>query len=152
MSKVRLNAKAGASPGWPGFFGWLASTHPQLYNRVRVMDPNFVSATETIHNTGSAVLAGDDPANQQGSVSRFIEVATQAASAILPLVQQQKVLKLQLQRASQGLPPLDVGAYVDPNQGVQVGLNTGTQRTLLYLGGGIAGAFLLSRLFGRRSR
>jgi hypothetical protein len=157
MSKVRLEAKQGAAPGWPGFFGWAASVHPKLYNQLRVMDPDFVQAMEQQHNAGSAILpgvAGDDvpaaaaPAKSQ--VAQFLQVATQAASAILPLVQQQKILKLQLQRAQQGLPPLDVGAYVDPNQGVNVGINPATQKTLLWLGGGVLGAWLLSRVLGRR--
>lgn len=155
--KIRLEAKKGAANGWPGFFGWLSQTHPALYNRVRVMDSDFVQVAEQQHNAGSAVLpgmAGDDvpqaaapPASQ---VQQFLQVATQAATAILPLVQQQKILKVQLQRAQQGLPPLDVGAYVDPNQGVNVGINPATQKTLLWLGGGAVAAFLLSRILGRR--
>jgi hypothetical protein len=39
---------------------------------------------------------------------------------------------------------------VDPNAGINVGVTAGTQKTLLYLGAGLAAAFLLSRLIGKR--
>jgi hypothetical protein len=155
MTKVRLEAKKGATPGWPGFMGWLQATHPALYNHARVMNGEFVMAAENDHSAGSRILpglSGDEapPAANPSAVERFIAVATQAAGAILPLVQQQKVLKMQLARAKQGLPPLDVGAYIDPNQGVQFGINPATQKTVLWLGGGLVGALLLSRMLGRR--
>lgn len=150
-TKVRLHAKEGAAPGWPGFLAWLAATHPDVYNRVAVMSPNFVGAMTSNNNTGSAVLGlSGDATPAPTNVQQFIAVATQAAGAILPLVQQQKILKMQLQRAQQGLPPLDVGAYIDPNQGVQFGLNQGTQRTVLWLGGGLLAAVVLARVLGSR--
>lgn len=157
MAKVRLEAKRDAAPGWAGFFAWAASVHPKLYNKLRVMDPDFVQAMEQQHTAGSVILpglSGDDipaaAAPAKSTVQQFLQVATQAASAILPLVQQQKILKVQLQRAQAGLPPLDVGAYVDPNQGVNVGLNPSTQKTLYWLGGGVLAAYVLSRVLARR--
>lgn len=155
MSKtVRLQAKAGAAPGWAGFMGWLADTHPQLYNKVRVMDSDFVQAAEQQSNAGSVILAGlsgdDAPAPAPSQVQQFLQTATAAAAAILPLVQQQKVLNMQLKRAQAGLPPLDVGAYIDPNQGMNVGITPATQKTLMYLVGGGIAAFLVSRVIRRR--
>lgn len=152
MSKIILRAKTGAKPGWGGFFGWLAATHPQLYNRARVANPAFVDDIESDHSTGSRLLAGDGtiaPASS-ATIQKVIDSIVNAGSAILPLVQQQKILKLQLERAKQGLPPLDVGQYVDPNQGLNVGLNPATQKTLLWLGGGAVAAFVLSRVLRRR--
>jgi hypothetical protein len=81
---------------------------------------------------------------------QFVTSVTKAAAAILPLAQQQKVLNLQLKRAQAGLPPLNVGAYIDPNQGFNVGLGAGTQKTLLYLGGGLAAAWILTRVLKHR--
>lgn len=150
--RVRLEAKDGATPGWPGFVGWLAATHPKLYNVVRVSAPGIVAGIESNHTNGS-VLAGDGdaaPNTSANALQTLAQTVVQAGAAILPLVQQQKVLKLQLERAKQGLPPLDVGAYIDPNQGVNVGLTPATQKTLLWLGGGLAGALLLTRILGRR--
>jgi hypothetical protein len=152
MSKVILKAKVGARPGWGGFFGWLASTHPQLYNRARVANPAFVQEVQSDHSTGSRLLAGDGtvaPASS-ATIQKVIDTIVSAGSAILPLVQQQKILKLQLERAKQGLAPLDVGQYVDPNQGLNVGLNPATQKTMLWLGGGALAAFALSRLMRSR--
>lgn len=153
--KVRLEAKQGATPGWPGFVGWLSVVHPQLYNAAKVYDPGVVASIETDHSNGSRLLAGADEAapgaaTSQTALANFANAVLAAGSTILPLVQQQKVLKLQLERAKQGLPPLDVGAYIDPNQGVNVGLTPATQKTLLWLGGGVLGAILLTRVLGRR--
>lgn len=150
MTTVKVPVATHAARGYPGFVGWLAKVHPDVYNRVIATIPDTVSALRTIHSNGS-VLHGDDPAASTRT-QQFIAAVTSAATAILPIVQQQKLLKIQLERARAGQPPLDVGAYVDPNQGVNVGLNPGTQKTLLWLGGGIVGAWLLSRLLGRRGR
>jgi hypothetical protein len=151
--KVILRPKAGATPGLPGFVGWLAAVHPKLYSMVQASAPNQVSAIENMRSPG-AQLSGDVPAPTAPSISgtalqQFVSTVTQAGAAILPLVQQQKILNLQLQRAKQGLPPLDVGAYIDPNQGLNVGLNPATQRTLLWLGGGLFGAWVLTRVLRR---
>jgi hypothetical protein len=154
MAKVRLEAKKGASPGWPGFVGWLATVHPKLYDTVRVTQPGIVASIESNRSNGS-VLSGDEAgvpgaATSASALQTLAQTVVQAGATILPLIQQQKVLKLQLERAKQGLPPLDVGAYIDPNQGVNVGLTPATQKTLLWLGGGVVGAYLLTRLLGRR--
>lgn len=147
--KVLMKVKTGAPQGFPGFLGWLAETHPQVYNLVAVSDPNTVQAMTTAHST-AGTLMGDDDAASPSRVQSFVDTVTKAAAAILPMVQQQKMLKIQLQRAAAGQPPLDVGAYTDPNQGLQVGLNQGTQKTLLYIGGGVLAAILLRSVLASR--
>jgi hypothetical protein len=58
QTTIMLRPKAGAPSGWPGFFGWLAANHPDVYNYAKVALPQrLVSATEG-HRTGGATLAG----------------------------------------------------------------------------------------------
>ena len=168
MATVTLKAKEGAAPGFRGFLGWLAAVHPRIYNAVAVSTPEIVAAIENDNSpgsrlgnlspaptvntgsgefvSGSAVVPGTGAAS---SMQSLITTITQAGAAYLSLDQQKRVLAIQLDRARRGLPPLDVGAYMDPNQGVNVGINQGTQRTLLYLVGGLGAVFLLSRLLKR---
>lgn len=90
------------------------------------------------------------PPTSDSSAANIISTITQAASAILPVIQDQKILNLQLTRAAQGKPPLDTSKYF-PNSGINLGLNPSTQNTVLILGGLVGGAFLLSKLLaGRR--
>lgn len=193
--KVVLSAKKGAAPGFPGFFGWLAATHPQLYSRVQVALPSY--ATNYGKNGGSASqLAGPSLVHGPSLVPRgmgglgadeglttfaapdltalsnpqaFNFGATDStplptanfsdtiantiktlASSILPAIGQQKLLDVQLQRAKAGLPPLDTTGYTD-NAGINVGLNTGTQKTFLMIAGiGAAALIGHSLLKGKR--
>lgn len=124
---------------------------------------NFASDPEWAWNLGgpAAVVAGGSIPNANpaavvvegtGATSRIqslIQTVTQAGAAYLSLDQQKRVLNMQLDRARQGLPPLDVGAYLDPNQGLNVGINQSTQRTILLVAAGLGGVFLLSRLLKR---
>lgn len=148
--KVLLKARKNAAPGYAGFVGWLAATHPDLYARVEATDPRTVLGLRNRQNPAQTLMGDETAAPSKTALQQFVDTVVSAGAAVLPLVQQQKVLKMQLERAKQGLPPLDVGSYIDPNAGLNVGINPGTQKTLLWLGGGIVGAFLLSRIFGRR--
>lgn len=145
MSKQVFKVREGAASGYPGFLGWLSKVHPKVYAALDAREPDIVEALEKMHSTGSTLM-GDGEEIGQSKLQQFVTAVTQSATAILPLIQQQKMLKIQLQRAQAGQPPLDVGAYTDPNQGLNVGLNPGTQKTLLYLGLGVGAAILLSQL------
>lgn len=146
--KIVLKAKAGAAPGFPGFIAWLADVHPKLYAQVAAAKPNTVNMLEARHVSGS-VLGDIAESPPKPALQQLVDTVVNAGAAILPLVQQQKILKLQLQRAKAGLPPLDVGDYVDPNAGLNVGVNPGTQRLLFWLGGGALAAFVVSRILRR---
>jgi hypothetical protein len=145
---LRLKADRNLAPGWHGFMSWLAATHPQIYNQVRVTDPNTVEDIQNDTWPGS-YLAGDDPA-QKSALDRLAATITTIAGTVLPIVQQQQIVRAQIKRAKEGMPPLDVGAYVDPNQGVNVGLNPATRKVLYALAGGLGLAILLPRLLRRR--
>lgn len=56
---------------------------------------------------------------------------------------QKEALDVNLARAQQGLPPLDLSTY---GAGVQIGMAPSTQNTLLIIGAVIAGALILPKL------
>ena len=217
-----MRPRAGAAPGWPGFFGWLAATHPDMYNYARVSLPNVVEDRQGISSAGSQLGAylgsmlnrqpkgmgffrktetgqnmngfdGYSEASEtimgglgdfgtgvfptsavsifrQGSLTpaategitdsnpmptttmsaQISSLLTNLGSAFLPLYQQKKMLDIQVERARNGLPPLDTSAYDSASGGVNVGVNRSTQNTLLMLAGIAAGGFLLVKLLGKR--
>ena len=223
VTTVMLRPRKDASPGWPGFFGWLAATYPEFYDYARVSLPNMVEDRQGITSAGSqlgAYLSGmvnrqpkgmgmlrrteggqnvngldySDPSAQimgglgatgtgvfnsdaasiwrQGTLtpaategitdsipmptstlsSSIADTLKNLAAGFLPLYQQKKLLDIQLERAKNGLPPLDTSAYESGSGGVQVGVNRSTQNTLLMLAGIAAGGFLLVKLLGSSRR
>jgi hypothetical protein len=62
-------------------------------------------------------------------------------------VQQRQILNAQMERARQGLPPLDATQY---GVGVSVGLSPETQRMLMFAALGIGGVLLFMALRKRR--
>jgi hypothetical protein len=171
MKKIRLPVATNASRGFKGFIGWMQEVHPRLYSIMTATEGDFIAGQENARSSGS-MLSGlglvDPSTNIMGQevspgstvsasspptgsvVDQFIQSVTRAAAVLLPLSQQQKVLNLQLQRAKAGLPPLNVGAYIDQNSGINVGVTPATQKTLLYLGGGLAAAWVLTRFLKHR--
>ncbi len=65
------------------------------------------------------------------------------AEGALTVDQQQKLNSLNIQRASQGLPPIDSSQYAS---GVQVGLTSSTQNTILIGIGVLSLAYFLPKL------
>jgi len=90
------------------------------------------------------------PLPTSAASSSIIDTIQQAAAAFLPLVTQQKLLNINIDRASKGLPPIDTAAYESASQGLNVGINRSTQNTFLMLAAGLGGIFLLSKLLGKR--
>lgn len=78
-----------------------------------------------------------------------INTIQSAVSSFLPLVTQQKLLNLQVDRAAKGLPPLDLSKYESSTQGLNVGINPATQQMLLILGGLAVAAFVVPKLLRR---
>lgn len=71
---------------------------------------------------------------------QIVSAVAQAASAILPLVQQQQLMSVQLSRAAQGLPPLNTASYMTAGATAAPALNL---NTLLYAGLGVGAIILL---------
>lgn len=164
--KIILRPKKGAAPGLPGFLAWLAATHPKAYDYVRVSVPDYAADIEGLRSGASELrglgldLSFDAPNPDMPTVnipapdtsvwSQIATAVSQAAAAYVPLAQQKKLLDLQVERARQGLPPLDTSQYESATAGVQFGVNRSTQNTVLMVAAGLGGLFLLSQLMKRR--
>lgn len=92
-------------------------------------------------------MFGELPANATSQPTAWyqnvLQSAVQAATTYLTLDQQRELLKIQNERARQGLPPLDVSQYTP---GVSVGVESSTQNTLLLLVGIIVGGAVLAKV------
>lgn len=80
---------------------------------------------------------------------QILNSLTQAGAAYLSIEQQRELNKINLTRAQQGQPPLDSTQY---QTGVNVGLGSSTQNTLITIAAVGGGVFLLSKLLGGNSR
>lgn len=80
--------------------------------------------------------------------SSWIDKILSLGTAYLTFEQQQDLLRVNAQRAAQNLPPLDISQY--SGAGVNVGLASGTQNTVLIVAGVLGGTILLSSLLKRR--
>ena len=77
----------------------------------------------------------------------WYETAQKILTALVMSDQQRQLMQLNIERAKQGLPPVDINRY--SGVGVNVGLSQGTQQLVLYLALG-AGALILLNAFTRR--
>ncbi len=75
----------------------------------------------------------DKVAETQTPGESWIDALSRILPTIVATVQQRQLLQVQIERARQGLPPLDVSQYTS---GVSVGLSQDTKQLLMY--GGIA--------------
>jgi hypothetical protein len=145
---IVLRPLKGAAPGWPGFFDWLRKAHPELTAKV-VGSVEGMGADDPVAATAAAAAAAPESFG-----AKLADVIKSAGAAILPLVQQQKILSIQVDRAKKGLPPLDASLYESSTQGMNFGINKSTQTTILLLGGGLLLVMVLPKLLGgsRRGR
>lgn len=84
-----------------------------------------------------------------GLLQSITSTITAIGSAVLPLVQQQKLLDVNVARAKAGQPPLTLAQYESQTSGLNVGVNPATQKFLLaaiVIGGGL---LILPRLLRR---
>jgi hypothetical protein len=96
-----------------------------------------------------AVMAASTTSSP-GFVDTVASMIKAAGGVILPLVQDQQLLSVNLDRAKKGLPPLNLAQYQSATKGVNVGLNPSTQSFLLTGGLVLGGLWLASRIFSRR--
>lgn len=92
--------------------------------------------------------ANSESATSAAQQSSWLDKLLGLGTAYLTFEQQQELLKVNTQRAQQGLAPLDISQY--SGAGVNVGLASGTQNTVLIVAGVLAGTVLLSSLLKRR--
>jgi hypothetical protein len=99
----------------------------------------------------NAIAAQDPALNATVNAARlpgedYINAALRVAQSYVLADSQRKLLNVQMQRAQQGLPPLDSGQY---GLGVSMGLSPDTQKLLLYGVGALALVMLLPALLKR---
>jgi hypothetical protein len=131
-------------PGGAGLLRWLARTHPKALEQALRAHPDLTSAA-TLGALGQAGAAAPS------RLDRLAQNAQAIAAAVVPFLQleaQRKVLKLQVQRAAEGKPPLDASAIELPAARVEVEAGS---RTRGLLGLALAGA-AAAWLFFRRGR
>lgn len=93
-----------------------------------------------------AAAQASEPGASSFTIDKLLQVGAQFGTALLTFSQQSDINKINLERAKQGLPPLDA-AY--SGVGVNVGLSPATQRLVIY-GGLAALAFLIFNSLTRR--
>ena len=99
----------------------------QLQNQADVFAPGFND------KVAAAAAPGED----------WLTTAQRIMTAVTMTYQQQQLMSLNIERAKQGLPPLDIAQYT--GVGVNVGLSPATQQLVLVLGLGLLGILFLSR-------
>ena len=76
----------------------------------------------------------------------WYETAQKILTGLVMTQQQRQLMQLNIERARQGLPPIDINRY--SGVGVNVGLSQGTQQLVTYALLGV-GAFLLLNMYRR---
>lgn len=106
------------------------------------LTPTWATALETIAPTISQKIN-----SQQQADEPWWETWSRIATAVVMTAQQRDLMRINVERAKQGLPPLDVASYT--GVGVNVGLSQQTQQLVTY--GGLALlAFLVFNTLARR--
>ena len=73
----------------------------------------------------------------------WIDTLTKLVPALTMTVQQVQLMQLNIERAKNGLPPIDIASY--SGVGVNVGLSPATRNLLIYGGVALLAVFLLTR-------
>lgn len=143
------------SNGTKGFFEWLKDKQPQLYAKVAEgFQPPQVGV-------GGMYDIAEDPATKttetpmstgiMSSITNLVNVAAQGYLTKQQMDAQKQLLDVQLQRASQGLPPLNINpAQYGLTPQIGVGLSPQTQSLVMWGGGLLLAALVLPKLLGGR--
>ena len=109
-------------------------TDPAIYSYALLTDPNSAAALDSVSPGLSTQIA-----SQASPGESLLQAALRLAPTLVMANSQRQLLDVQLQRAQQGLPPLDASQY---GVGVSVGLSPDVQKYLL-----IGGVALLAAIF-----
>lgn len=139
------------SPGTKGFLQWVQTRLPRLYSDIKreFQDANQLAGLGLglVDPTSMATTAPTSSSLSQ----TFMDIAQVAAQTYLTKTQidaQKKILNMNLDRAKQGLTPLDINPanYGLPGPSVGVGMTEDTKKFLMFGGLGLAALFLVSQL------
>jgi hypothetical protein len=133
--------------GIEGLVEWLRKYQPALLARV---GPKL----QQMQLSGLGLV--DDASTTSTFADTLKQLLTTGASVYLTKTQldaQKRIIDLQVARAQQGLPPLDIDPTTAGVPNFSVGVSKDTKTLALWLGGGLAAVILVSSLMGsRRSR
>jgi hypothetical protein len=150
--------KSNLPPGMKGFLSWLAMTQPRTHEKLlaKVTSPSLsgLGFTAAISAVTPAVLESTAPASASTAdkVKDIILTLSQGYLTVQQMNAQKKVLDLQLARAKEGLPPLnlDMQQYGLTGPQVTVGMSPDTKKLLMIGGIGLGAVLLLPQLLGKR--
>lgn len=142
--------------GQKGFLIWMKKNLPRTYQGIAAELKRTSQLNGLALTADPALIATPAPATSSFA-NTLKDLATVYAQSYLTKKQidaQNQVLNIQLQRAQQGLAPLDINLeqYGLPRPSVAVGVDSDTQKMLLYGGLALAGLWIFSTLFGGRRR
>jgi hypothetical protein len=144
MAMPRIN-----EPGQRGFLLWLKANQPRLYGALTKQLRTGLSGLGLAVPSDIATSAPASPASSSW-VDSIKDVVMTAAQTYLTKQQvdaQKKVLDIQLQRAQQGLPPLNLDlAQYGLTPTANVGLAPDTMRLVMWGGLALAAVYLLPKL------
>ena len=97
----------------------------------------FETAVDQLQNASDTIAPGfnDKVAAAAAPGEDWLTTAQRIMTAVTMTYQQQQLMTLNIERAKQGLPPLDIAQYT--GVGVNVGLSPATQQLVLVLGLGL---------------
>ena len=120
----------------------MAPSADEIYASVDTSLPSTAPAQATY-----AGVTNSAPQTTTLASGQIVSAVAQAASAILPLVQQQQLMSVQLSRAAQGLPPLNTSAYMTAGASTTPALNL---NTLLLAGLGVGALVLVVGMLDKK--
>jgi len=116
--------------------GYVAATSTPDVSTVEIP----VSYQQVFNQAGPGVVEAIQQAQSPGEnwTDTFAKIATNLGLGF----QQYQLMNLNVERARQGLPPIDVARY--SGAGVNIGLSAGTQQLVTYAGLALVGIVLLN--------
>lgn len=112
----------------PGIASYNVELSPEYFGVVEQIAPGLIATATTQQSSGESTL----------------QTLIRAASTVIMTDYQRRLLNVQLDRASQGLPPLDMSQYgVSAN--VNVGVSADVQKLMIIGGVALVGVMLFMR-------
>lgn len=144
-----------SATGTKGFLLWTRRNLPRTYAGI---SKELKSATQLagMGLTAEPSIAATETPMTSSLANTIREMATVVGQVYLSREQikaQQNILNMQLQRAQQGLPPLDIDVtkYGLPQPSVGVSFDSSTQKLIMYGGIGLILAIMLGLIGGGRA-
>lgn len=145
MSSGVANSTYAAGP--EGFLKWVEDHDPALYMKIRsFLDAQGLTSSATVSGLGDDAGTVLDPSTPvAGGSGSWADALKTIVPTLVQGYNQQRILSLQIDRAKQGMPPLDLSSYTG-DASIKAGLDSSSQKTLLIVAGILAAALVLPKL------